>query len=118
MKIFDLLTCRFSDRGKALTLYKRGMSRAKKRDHRGAIDDYTSIIHLPDTPSDVRAMALYNRALAYVAAGDDRLGSEDLDAVLAMDNTPVNVRSMAKQKQVRMESRAAKDRPKQRASRG
>ena len=108
MNTFNWLKSRFSSRGKALSLYRRGMARAKKNDHQGAIDDYTATIDMPDTPSDVKAMALYNRALVHVASGDDPKGVVDLDAVLAMDEALVNVKTMARQKLAKMGSRNGK----------
>jgi hypothetical protein len=108
MKVYDWLTNCLSNRTKALSLYKRGMKKATKRDHQGAIADYTATIGLPDTPADVIAMVLYNRALVYVATGEDRKGAEDLEAVLAMKEGLVNVKTMARQKLARMESRSSK----------
>ena len=108
MNIFNWLTGHFSNHGKTLWLYKRGMARAKKHDHQGAIDDYTAAIGMPDTPADLKAMVLYNCALAHVATGDDRNGVDALEAVLAMDEALVNVKTMARQKLVRMESRSGK----------
>ena len=105
MNIFKWLKIWSSSRGKALSLYRRGMARAKKHDHQGAIDDYTATINMPNTPSDVKAMALYNRALVHVASGDYRKGVDDLEAVLAKDDAPVNVKRKAKQKLAKRESR-------------
>ena len=51
MIVIDWLTGHFSNRGKALSVYKRGMGKAKKHDHQGAIDDYTTTIGMPDTVS-------------------------------------------------------------------
>lgn len=108
MSILDWLTNCFSGRGKALSLYKRGMAKAKKHDNRGAIEDYTTIIGMPCAPADLLAMVLYNRALAYVAAGDDQKGAADLDVVLAMNDALVNIKTMARQKLARMQSRTSK----------
>ena len=108
MTVFNWLSNHFSRRGKALSLYKRGMAKAKKQDHQGAIDDYTATIGMRDTPPDVIAMVLYNRALAYVAAGDNGKGTDDLEAVLAMKEPLVNVKTMARQKLARMDSRSSK----------
>ena len=108
MNVIRWLTGCFSDRGKAMSLYKRGMKKAKNHDHQGAIDDYTQTIGVADTPPDVKAMVLYNRALVYVASGEKQKGVDDLDAVLAMDDAPVNVKTMARNKLVRMESRTKK----------
>jgi hypothetical protein len=107
MSIVTRLKSLFSSRAKALSLYRRGMVRAKKHDHHGAIDDYTATVDMPYAPSDVKAMALYNRALVHVAAGDDRKGVDDLDAVLAMAEARANVKTMARQKLAKLESRFA-----------
>jgi hypothetical protein len=98
----------FSSRTKALSFYKRGMARAKKRDHIGAIDDYTTAIELPASPLDVIAMALFNRALVFVASGQERRGIDDLGVLLAMDLAPVNVKTVAWIKLARIESRSVK----------
>ena len=58
----------FSGRSKALSLYKRGMKKAKNRDLAGAVEDYTLVIKMPNVSNDVKAMALFNRALAYSRA--------------------------------------------------
>ena len=108
MNIFHWLTSCFSGRGKAVSLYKRGMAKAKKHDHQGALEDYTTTIGMPGLPADLLAMVRYNRALVYVAAGDEPKGAADLDAVLAMNEALVNVKTMARQKLARMESRASK----------
>ena len=89
-------------------LYKRGMSKAKKHDHRGAIDDYTTTVGMPDAPANVKAMVLYNRALVHVANGDFCKGADDLEAVLEMDEAPVNVKTMARQKLAKREVRSRK----------
>jgi hypothetical protein len=97
---------RFSARGKALSRYKRGMSRARRRNLAGAIEDYTTTIGMPHVPSDVVAMSLYNRALVHIAAGDDAMGINDLNAVLAMEDSPGNIKTMARQKMARTETRS------------
>ena len=98
----------FSQRSKAISHYRRGMGKAKKHNHQGAIEDYTVSLGIRDTPPDVLAMVLYNRALAYVAAGEARKGADDLEAVLGMKETLINVKTMARQKLARMESRSVK----------
>lgn len=108
MNIFHWLTSCFSGRGKAMSLYRRGMAKAKKHDHQGAIEDYTTTIGMPGTPADLMSTVLYNRALVYVASGDDRKGADDLDAVLAMNEAFVNVKTMARQKLIRMKFRSSK----------
>jgi hypothetical protein len=84
------------------------MAKAKKRDHQGALEDYTTTIGMPGTPAELLAMVLYNRALVYVAASDVQKGVADLDALLAMNEAGENVKTMARQKLARMESRASK----------
>jgi hypothetical protein len=108
MSVLSWLGVHLTNRGKALSLYKRGMTRARKRDHQGAINDYTASIKVHDLPTDVKAMVLYNRALVYMAAGDDLKGVDDLDTVVAMNEAPVNVKTMARQKLAKMESRSGK----------
>lgn len=110
MNLLSWLLSSFSVRHKALWNYKRGMARAKMRDHEGALTNYTAAIDSKHVPDDVKAMALYNRALVYVAAGDDPKGVDDLDSVLAMDGGMmiVNVKTLAKQKLDKMNSRSSK----------
>lgn len=98
MDLVNWLSSHFSNRGRALSLYKRGMAKAKKHDHQGAIDDYTATIGLPNTPANVKAMVLYNRALVHVATGDFNKGVEDLDAIMEMDEAPVGVKIRARKK--------------------
>ena len=108
MNVLDWLIGRFSNRGRALSLYQRGMARAKKRDHQGAINDYTAAIGGPAMPDDVKSMILYNRALVHAATGDAQKATDDLDAVLSMGAAPVNVVTMARTKLAKIESRSAK----------
>ena len=106
MNVLDWLGGHFSNRNKALRLYKRGMAKAKRHDHRGAIDDYTTSLGMADTPDEVKSMVLYNRALVYVAAGDGQKGAVDLDAILGMDEASANIKTMARHKLRRVESRS------------
>jgi hypothetical protein len=108
MNVFNWLTGRFSCRGKAVSLYKRGMTKAKKHDFQAAINDYTESIGLPNTPADLKAMVLYNRALAHVATGDYVRGVDDLEALLAMDGASPAVKSRARHKLARRRSRSHK----------
>ena len=101
MDLVNWLSNHFSDRGRALSLYKRGMAKAKKGDHHGAIDDYTATMGLSYTPVDVKAMALYHRAVAHVATGDFEKGVEDLDAIMKMDGAPISVKIRARKKHAR-----------------
>ena len=108
MNAFSWLADHCSNRGNAMSLYKRGMTKAKKHDYQGAIDDYTTSIGMPDTPANVKAMVLYNRALVHVATGDFCKGVDDLDAVLAMDEAPVNIKTRARRKLAKREIRSRK----------
>ena len=91
-----------------MSLYKRGMAKAKKRDHQGALEDYTTMIGMPGVSADLMAMVLYNRALVYVATGDNQKGAADLGAVLAMKETLINIKTLARMKLARIESRPDK----------
>ena len=106
MNVYHWFTERFASHDKGLTLYKRGMAKAKSHDREGAIEDYTSTIGMPDTPANIRAMALYNRALVLVASGDNQKGMDDLHTVLRMDESPANVKTRARQKLAKMEARS------------
>lgn len=103
MNLIRWITGRFSLRGRSMSIYKRGMAKARRHDHQGAIEDYSTSIGMADTPVDVRAMALFNRALVYSTIGDEPKGTADLQMILAMDEVLVNVKTMARQKLVRME---------------
>lgn len=105
---FDWLSGFFTTRGKVLALYRRGMAKAEKHDHRGALEAYDAAIKIADSPADVRAMALYNRALVYAAVGEDGKATADLELVLAMEESFINIKTMAKQKLARMVDRASK----------
>jgi hypothetical protein len=94
-------------RCKAMSLYKRGMKRARKHDHQGAIDDYTAAIVLPNAPADVKAMAQYNRALVHMAAKEELKAIDDLNGVIAMKEELTNVKTMARQKLMRIERRSS-----------
>jgi hypothetical protein len=95
----------FSHRGKALSLYRSGMAKAKKRDYHGAIADYSAAIREPHFPTDVKAMAIYNRALAYSAIHEDARAAEDLAAVLEMPGLPINIKTQAQERWERIRRR-------------
>lgn len=101
----------FSIRQKSLSIYRRGMTKARRHDHQAAIDDYTSAIRVAGVPDDVKAMALYNRALAYVAIEANRQGTEDLNAVLGMSKAPDQIKTEAVRKLARMQQHAARTEP-------
>jgi len=106
MNVLEWLSSFFSRRSMASRLYNRGLAKAKKRDHQGAIADYSSTIGMRVLPPDVLAMVLYHRALGFFAIGDEGKGEDDLKAVLAMHESLVNVKTMARQKLASTESQA------------
>ena len=106
MSFFARLKNRFCVRG-ALSLYKRGMRKARKHDHKGAIEDYTAAINTPNVAANVKAMAQYNRALVYLATKDVAKAASDLNLILAMKATLTNIKSMARQKLMRLEGAAS-----------
>lgn len=87
------------------TLYKRGMAKAKKHNHSGAIEDYTNALAVSDIGPEMQAMILYNRGLVYVAAGMAKQGAGDLNAVIAMETAAENVKRAAERKLARIQSR-------------
>ncbi len=103
MKFTNWLGSYRSKNHRALSLYKRGMTKARKRDHEGAMEDYNSSIGMLDASSDTMALVLYHRALVHAAVGDEPRGVDDLEAVLALDDAPVNICTMARLKLARME---------------
>lgn len=109
MQFFNWVKSLFSSRGKALSLYRRGMARANKRDHVGALDDYTATIDMPNVPPDVKAMALYNRPLVYSAHHETAQAVDDLNRVLAMAETPHEIKTEARRRLERMKRQASKN---------
>jgi len=109
----------FSNRGKALSLYRSGMKKAKQRDYAGAIADYSSAIHASKIPNDVKAMAIYNRALVYSAMDEHVKAAEDLATVLKMPGLPSNIRTHAQQRHewIRRRDEMKADRAEQRKDR-
>lgn len=105
MNVLNSLKSLFTCRGRALSMYRRGMRFAREHNHKRAIEEYTAAIELEDAPVDVKAMALFNRGLVLMAAGDFQKSVDDLTAVMAMDDAPQNIRTMAQQKLAKRESR-------------
>ena len=95
----------FSQRGKALALYRSGMAKASKRDYDGAIVDYSAAIESPQIPPDVKGMAIYNRVLAYSAIHEDDKAAEDLATLLEMPGLPENIITAAQQRRERIRRR-------------
>ena len=94
-----------------MSSYKRGLSRTKRHDPQGAMDDFTSAIEATDAPPDVKAMALYNRALLFAAAHDISKANDDLKAVLAMKEARPDIKLAAKRRLERMRNRPVLNAP-------
>ena len=105
MSMLSWIADRFTKGGKAMSLYKRGMAKAKNHDHDGAIEDYTAAMGVSDASSEIKAMTLYNRALAYTAAGQNPKAADDLNKVLNAPESLINIKTMARQKLARMETK-------------
>ena len=105
MSILGGLKNLFTSRGKASSLYKRGMDKAKKRDFDGAIEDYTLLIESGQAPTDIRAMAQFNRALARTSLGDFEGAKEDLDSLARSPEVPASVKAAVREKIDRMRFR-------------
>lgn len=97
----------FSARGKAKSLYKRGMKNAKDRKYDDAISDYNAVLNMPKAPPELKAMALFNRALTYSSTKEFDKAQVDLDKVLELPNLPSDIREAARQKLERMRKRLA-----------
>jgi hypothetical protein len=109
MGFFNSLIGHGSGRSKAMTMYKRGMAKAKKHDFEGAIDDYSAAIDISGAPSDVIAMAMYNRALVHAAAKNSPKAIDDLNEVLGMADLPASIKSAADEKLKRINRRSHHD---------
>ena len=107
MRIVDWLKSRLSRRAKFISLYRNGMSKAKKGDFAGAVSDYTSAIDASGISNDVLGMALYNRALAYSAIDESDKAAEDLTRALKIPSLPENIKVAAIQRQERIRRREA-----------
>ena len=94
-----------SHRGKALSLYRAGMTKANARDYHGAIANYSAAIDMPDIPTDVKAMATYNRALAYSAIHENDKAAADLEAMLSMPGLSPRILAEAQQRRDRIRRR-------------
>lgn len=57
MRMLEWLRNRLPVRYRSLWTYRRGMSRATRHDHQGALEDYTTVIECKETPSELKAMA-------------------------------------------------------------
>lgn len=97
----------FSARGKATSLYKRGMKYAKDRKYDDAISDYNSVLEMPKAPADLKAMALFNRALTYSSTKEYDKAQEDLNKVLELPHLAPDVKEAARLKLERMRKRLA-----------
>ena len=109
MRMLEWLRNGLSVRYRSLWTYRRGMSRATRHDHQGALEDYTTVIESNETPSELKAMALYSRALVHSAQTQDGLASKDLEEVLNMTDAKEAVKTEAKRKIVRMQRASDKN---------
>lgn len=105
MNPFQWLKSCFAQGDQANTFYKRGMVKADKHNHAGAIEDYTAALNVPGVVPEMQAMILYNRGLVYVAAGMAKQGADDLNAVIQMEAAAENVKRAAQRKLARIQSR-------------
>ena len=105
VNLYDWNVGCFSTRRKSLGSYRRGISKARDRQHVAAIENYTAVLGISGVPEDVKAMSLFNRALAYATA-DDSSGAEDLNMVLKMPDAPTHIKTEATRKLARMQQRA------------
>lgn len=112
MSLVGWLKSLVSKNEKALFLYKRGMNKATRGDHDGAVQDYTAAVAMMGVQPKIKAMAYYNRALAHLANHDNPKAIEDLLFILDMEDDIPHVKKMAKQKLMRIDRRtieAARD---------
>ena len=87
---------------------QRGMDKANRKDHAGAIHEYTYVIDLPHVQDELRAMALFNRALVYAADDKPAIARRDLEIVASMGSAPERVRNSAREKLKRIDRREGK----------
>jgi tetratricopeptide (TPR) repeat protein len=105
MNLLRRLFWRGSVRNEVLSLYKRGMACAQKKDAKGALEAYTSAIERPSAPDDLKAMALYNRAIIFAAGGNTDTALNDLQAILQMAIPMSGVKLAARRRLERLQHR-------------
>jgi hypothetical protein len=110
MGLISWISSVLTRRGKALSLYRDGMTKAQQHDYRGAIADYSAAIESPSVPADIKGMAIYNRALAYAALNEDEKAAADLATMLKMPGLPENLTTQARQRRERIRRRLEKER--------
>ncbi len=103
MTFLDSLKGYFSQRKRAMTIYKRGLARANEHDIQGALADYSAVIDMDAAPADIRAMALYNRSVVHGANHDDPQAVRDLEMLLEMPAASATVKTEARRKLLRMQ---------------
>jgi hypothetical protein len=81
------------------------MAKARVKDYRGAIADYSAAIESSNIPMDVKGMATYNRALAYAAIDEEEKAATDLAAMLEMPGLPESIVTQARQRRERIRRR-------------
>jgi hypothetical protein len=112
MTFFDWFKGNFSQRKRAMAIYRRGLARANEHDVKGALADYSAVIEMDDAPADIRAMALYNRSVVHGANHDDVQAIGDLEMLLEMPAASAAVKTEARRKLLRMQRSSERaDRP-------
>lgn len=106
MTIANWFKRKLTDESNSLTLYRRGMKKAKTKDHQGAIRDFADAFELPDTSAEVTAITKFNRALVLIANGDFDKGADELRTVINSDGVPSSVKKMAQRKLAKRTSRS------------
>ena len=105
MGISDWFRQVFSGKPSAMSFYKSGIKKAEKRDHVGAIADYTAAIEFPNADDQEKAMALFNRAVVLHAMREHDRAIEDLNVVLKMHGAHADIKSAASRKLDRIKRR-------------
>lgn len=95
--------------GSALDHYKSGIVKAEKRDHNGAIEEYSTTIDHPSADESLRSMALYNRALVLHVENQNDEAVVDLERVIKMHGAHTKVKTAAKHKLDRIRKRTGQN---------
>lgn len=103
MTFLDWFKGYFSQRNRAMTIYRRGIARANEHDNQGALADYSAVIEMDAAPADIRAMALYNRSVVHGANHDEAQAIRDLEMLLEMPAAKATVKTEARRKLLRMQ---------------
>lgn len=93
----------------ALDHYKSGIVKAEKRDHDGAIEDYSMAIDHPAADDSLKSMALYNRALVLHVKEQNESAMADLERVIKMHSAHTKVKNEARSKLDRIRKRTGQN---------